>query len=185
MRRDDFEIEGALREALRAAVRGSGGPVESLAEAALADGSGLGRTGETLAGVFSGIMSQLENLARPAAAPSATWASAAAGVNPLLGGLLRLFGGSGQESTPQLPLAPKPETLRYEAAYERDQAGIFLVDRDESGMIRRADPPRAPAVIVHVEAMDSRSFVERAPEIAEVLRKVLLESDGLRTVLDG
>jgi hypothetical protein len=39
-------------------------------------------------------------------------------------------------------------------------------------------------VVVQVDALDSRSFLERAPEIAEALRKALLESDGIRAVLD-
>jgi hypothetical protein len=66
--------------------------------------------------------------------------------------------------------------------FARD-GGYFSVDRDVTGQMRAMRSSASPAVIVHVEAMDSRSFLERTPEIAEALKRVLLESEGMQSVL--
>lgn len=179
MRRDDYGIEQKIAEALRAAAGR-----HATAEAAAGAGQEGERASEIAAGVIDSLASRLEGLIRPAAAPSSSWREAAASLNPLIGGLLRLFGGGGAEEAPRLPLAVRPEPARYEAAFERGSQGLFLADYDLYGRVRPAGGLAAAPIVVQVEAMDSRSFAERAPEIAEALRKVLLESDGIRTVLD-
>lgn len=182
MRFDDFEIERRLAEALGAAAGRRGSAVESLAEAALGSG-GVRPAQESAAAAVSALAARLESLARPAAPSVSSWQEAAASLSPILGGLLRLFGGSEPETPPPLPPAARPEAVRYEAAYEPGRTGLFLVDRDAYGRLRPGGPLTAP-VVVQVDAIDSRSFMERAPEIAEALRKALLESDGIRGVLD-
>lgn len=184
MRRDDFAIESRIAEAVQAATGLRTGNWESQADAIVESRTGSALEGERIAAVVSSLVSRLESLIRPASVPSAPLRDAAASLNPLIVGFLRLFGGGEPESAPQLPMAPRPETFRYQAAYEEGKDGVFLVDRDQSGLLRRVTAPAPTQVVVQVDALDSRSFLERAPEIAEALRKVLLESDGLRTVLD-
>jgi len=184
MRRDDFAIESRIAEAVQAAAGLRTGNWESQADAIVGSQTGSTVEGERIAALVSSLVSRLDGLIRPAAVSSSPWRDTAASLNPLIGGLLRLFGGGGPESAPQLPKAPRPETFRYQAAYEEGKDGVFVVDRDQSGLLRRVTAPAPTQVVVRVDALDSRSFLERAPEIAEALRKVLLESDGLRTVLD-
>lgn len=179
MKLDEFGIERRIAEALEAAVGGRG-----KAEATGGARSESEKRSESLAGAIDSLASRLEALVRPAAAPASSWIDLAGGLNPLIGGLLRLFGGSGPTEAPRLPLAARPEAARYEAGFERGTPGVFLADYDLQGRIRPADRLPAGPIVVQVEAMDSRSFMERAPEIAEALRKVLLESGGLRAVLD-
>ncbi|MGC8883490.1 MAG: hypothetical protein ACP5UT_11700 [Bryobacteraceae bacterium] len=184
MRRDDFAIEARIAEAVQAAAGRRARNGENLAEAVAGSQVRPTDEGEQIAAVVGSIVSRLDGLIQPAASPSSAWRNAAASLNPLIGGLLRLFGGGGEEPAPQLPLAPRFKTVRYEAAYEEGKEGVFLVDRDQSGTLRRAAVPATTQVVVQVDALDSHSFLERAPEIAEALRKVLLESDGIRAVLD-
>lgn len=104
-------------------------------------------------------------------------------LNPLLGGILRLFGGGSEKARPELTAAPRPGIARYELGIGRGESNYFFIDRDASGAPRAAGPMVAPTVVVQVEAMDSRSFMERTPEIAEALKRALLESEGMQNFL--
>jgi hypothetical protein len=67
--------------------------------------------------------------------------------------------------------------------FGREDRGYFFVDRDAAGQVRAVRPTAAPAVVVQIEAMDSQSFLERTPEIAEAFKRVLLESEGMQSLL--
>jgi hypothetical protein len=60
-------------------------------------------------------------------------------------------------------------------------------DRDEAGRARvvesRVEGGAASQVVVQVQAMDSRSFLDHRDEIASAVRQALMESHGLGTVL--
>ncbi|MCS7042142.1 MAG: hypothetical protein NZR01_05065 [Bryobacteraceae bacterium] len=184
MKSEDFEIDRRLAEAVQAAAGRRSAKAETIAEAILASRPGAGEGGDSPTRLIDALTARLEELVRPVAAPSSSWQVAAAGINPLIGGLLRLFGGGNSHVTLQLPAAARPEASRYEAAFEPSGQGIFLTDRDQFGRMRPAGSLAAAPIVVQVDAIDSRSFLERAPEIAESLRKILLESDGIRAVLD-
>jgi hypothetical protein len=179
MKRDDYAIEQRIAEALQAAIG-----VRGTAEVPAGAGPETDRSAERAAAAIDSLPWGLEGLIRPSAASSSSWRDVAASLNPLIGGLLRLFGGGGATDTPRLPPAARPEPARYEAGFERGGKGLFLADYDLYGRMRPAGSLAAAPIVVQVDAMDSRSFMERAPEIAEALRRVLLESDGIRTVLD-
>lgn len=184
MKREGLEIEERIAEALRAAAGGFNRAAGSQAESALGLG---GKTTEATAGagwVLSELASRLEGLAKPAAAGSAPgWSGLVSSLNPILGGLLRLFGRAEEEAPAQLRAVVRPTTMRYDMGFRGGDGGYSFVDRDAAGMVRSTGPSGAPAVIVHVEAMDSRSFLDRTPEIAEAFRRALLESEGIPGLL--
>ncbi|MBI4893439.1 MAG: hypothetical protein HY821_22650 [Acidobacteria bacterium] len=103
-------------------------------------------------------------------------------INPLAGALLSLFGR--KESAPQieLPKAVRPASIHYEAGIRGAGGEMVQVDRDAQGQLRSAEP--GPSVVVKVEAMDSRSFLDRTPEIAEAVKRALLESEGLGRLMN-
>jgi len=111
------------------------------------------------------------------------WTGLVSQLNPILGGILRLFGSSNHEERPPLPLAAKPTTAHLELGIRNGDGRYYLIDREESGLPRANKPLGAPTVIVQVEAMDSRSFLDRTPEIAEALQRALLESEGMQRLL--
>jgi hypothetical protein len=104
-------------------------------------------------------------------------------LNPFLGGILRLFGGGSEKAPRELTAAQRPGPARYELGIGGGESNYFFIDRDASGAPRAAGPTVAPTVVVQVEAMDSRSFMERTPEIAEALKRALLESEGMQNFL--
>ncbi len=93
---------------------------------------------------------------------------------------MSLFGG-GPDETPA-PLVPfvMPAKQKYDVAFSENGGDLILpLDRSEDGRVRNA----GANVVVQVEAMDSRSFVDRAPEIAQAVKRALLESQGLSGVM--
>lgn len=109
---------------------------------------------------------------------AASWVS---WVNPLVGGLMSLFGGGGSDDA-QETLVPfvRPAKQSYNAGFSESDGSLMLpLDRGDDGRVRN----QAANVTVQVEAMDSRSFVDRAPEIAQAVKRALLESQGLSGVM--
>lgn len=183
MKREGLEIEERIAEALAAA---AGKTPARRAEDVLGL-SGTGVTGEAGTGAALGdLVWRLEGLAKaPAATGGTVWQGLVSNLNPILGGLLRLFGGGGDETPAVLPPASRPVTARYDMGFGSGDGGYFFIDRDAGGVARPFQPAAPPTVVVQVEAMDSRSFLERTPEIAEAFRRVLLESEGMQGLLSN
>ncbi|MGJ5817876.1 hypothetical protein [Paludibaculum fermentans] len=133
-------------------------------------------------GVSSAVSSLVSNSLAPVVSKSsgggaASWVS---WVNPLVGGLMSLFEGGADDT--QAPLSPfvMPLKQKYDVAFSESDGGLMMpLDRGEDGRVRSA----GANVVVQVEAMDSRSFVDRAPEIAQAVKRALLESQGLSGVM--
>lgn len=184
MKREELAIEARIAEAVRAAAGvWRTGSAASQAEAATGRDAEAGGPAERLATAFGDLVSRLDVLARPAVtALEGGWKGVVSNLNPILGGLLRLFGG-GEPEAPALPAAAvRPAAARFELGYESGREGYFLVDRDERGMVRAGSPAGPPTVVVNIDTIDSRSFLERTPEIAEAVKRVILEAEGMRGI---
>lgn len=142
---------------------------------------------ETMASGVSSVSSSLvssvvSNSLAPVVAKSsgggaASWVS---WVNPLVAGLMSLFGGGADEQAAEMVPFVMPVKQKYDVAFSENGGGLMMpMDRGEDGRVR--NPPAN--VVVQVEAMDSRSFVDRAPEIAQAVKRALLESQGLSGVM--
>ncbi len=184
MKREDLEIEDRIAEALQAAAGEAGKTPGRQAEELLGfEGKGATATGGAGIG-FSELVSHLEGLSKPAGlAGGGGWQGLVSSLNPILGGILRLFGGGEDEPAVSLPATIRRTTARYDLGFAGGDGGYYFIDRDATGAVRAAQPPIPPSVVVNVEAMDSRSFLERTPEIAEAVRRALLESEGMQSVL--
>lgn len=125
--------------------------------------------------VISGLLTQRSNTG------TSGWSGFLTNLNPIAGGILRLFGG-GEATTREPFLARRPAGARYELGIGGGDGGYYFIDRGASGEPRPVRPLAAPTVVVQVEAMDSRSFLERTPEIAEALKRALLESEGMQNL---
>ena len=108
-------------------------------------------------------------------------------MNPIAGLIAGLFAGRSDESEAAPPVASylRPESLQLEAGFDgTNNPAIGAVERQEGGHFRPTAIANAGAqVVVQVQAMDSQSFLDHTPEIAEAVKRALLESNGLRDVL--
>jgi hypothetical protein len=112
------------------------------------------------------------------------------GVSPLISGLVRLFGGGGTESAPVSQLTPfaAPGTIRLDAGFSESAGGrAFATDSAQGGSPRAitngSSAAATPQITVNVQAMDSQSFLDRSDDIAQAVRRAMLESGVLNDVI--
>jgi hypothetical protein len=168
-----------LAEVLRRVVEEVAVPVSSESDVPAL----LRQVEETMAtGVSSAVSSLVSSSLAPVVSKNSgggasSWVS---WVNPLVGGLISLFGGGPDEAVAEMVPFVMPAKQKYDVAFSENGGGLMMpLDRGEDGRVRSA----AANVVVQVEAMDSRSFVDRAPEIAQAVKRALLESQGLSGVM--
>lgn len=113
-----------------------------------------------------------------------TVASPIGAIASFLGGL---FGGD------ETPTVLKPERYQPAAAVQYDFGvsdqvnGYASVDSSQSGLSRLTSNGGGAStggdIVIQVQAMDSRSFLDHSNEIAEAVRRALLDSHPLRDVI--
>jgi hypothetical protein len=100
----------------------------------------------------------------------------------LVSPLFRLFSFGGGDDAPQtveLPRYFKPPRQVHSLAIR--PADDFLFQASDFDSTGRARPvaASAPQIVVQVNAMDSRSFVDHSQEIADAVKRAVLESNSL------
>lgn len=102
-------------------------------------------------------------------------------LNPIISGLMKLFSGSPRQ-TP-LPLSPyvPPPPIAVSAGISGGR--LTGVDYGQNGLPRSAAKAPATQVNVNISAMDSRSFLDRSDDIAQAVRRAMLESSTLNDVV--
>jgi hypothetical protein len=135
--------------------------------------------GRVLSGPVSSIISQTT--------PSGGGSSWLKWLNPIAG-LVSLFTGQGNEEQPESgpTLSPRLPKRRVEYGLVASEGGALqAADTDERGRIRLSDArSAAPSqIVVQVQTMDSRSFLDNRDDIASAVRQALMESHSLGTVL--
>jgi len=113
------------------------------------------------------------------------------GIGSLISGISSLFGGGSDQPAPA-PLIKytPPPVLQYQgavgsngqvSAYDyNDRGGIRPVDGQQSAQTSRS---AATQVVVQVNAMDSKSFMDHSDEIAQAVRAAMLNSSSLNDVI--
>ncbi len=105
-------------------------------------------------------------------------------LSPILGGILSLFGGS-DEKTVTVP-APftLPTAINAQAGLTNSALGqVVAVNYAEGGQPRAQAQSAAPQVMIQVNAMDSRSFLDHSNEIALAVKHAILNSSSLNDVI--
>ena len=102
-------------------------------------------------------------------------------LSPVIGGILSLFGAGGHSAPPPLTQFTLPRAIEVNAT------GGALTDGQLAGSdYDAAGLPRAQmtsSVTVQVNAMDSRSFMDRSSDIATAVRQAILSSHSINDVL--
>lgn len=102
-------------------------------------------------------------------------------LNPLLGGLLSLFGGGSTDQATTLTKFLLPESQNYQAGFGTQSGDAVVgIDYGQSGVAR---PPLAGTSSTLTPALDSTWFIDHTQEIAQAVKRALLESDSLPDVL--
>jgi hypothetical protein len=109
---------------------------------------------------------------------------------PLVSGLVSLFSGgdSSPAADPPTRYTPPP-SIHVNAGLFQDGSKIDAVDYSQDGSVRTVGAPTAgsvgmSSVVVQVQAMDSQSFLDRSDDIADAVRKALLNSHPLGDVIN-
>lgn len=139
---------------------------------------------QNLGGMWSGPVTSILNQAVPGKSATSwlRW------LNPIAG-VIGLFGGRKKEDELPAPvMAPRPAKRSLEYGLVASEGGVFRgMDTDEAGHARLTESGATVAapsqVVVQVQAMDSRSFLDHRDEIASAVRQALMESHGLGSVL--
>jgi len=107
-------------------------------------------------------------------------------LSPLLRGLFSLFGGGSNSDNTPAPLSSyvAPTAVRVEGGVVPGRMDSVAVDRDDLGNVRPLQATQSSSqIIVNVQALDSRSFVDHSEDIARAVRRAMLESSSLNDVV--
>jgi hypothetical protein len=114
------------------------------------------------------------------------------GIGSLVSGIASLFGGEDQPSHPPAVKYALPAALQYQGAVSSSGA-VSSYDYNDRGGIRAIDSSQTPGgqaspavsqqVVIQVNAMDSKSFMDHSDEIAQAVRAAILNSSSLNDVI--
>lgn len=144
-------------------------------------------TAENTRAVVENTVKAQSGGSKAASAASAAASSMLGGgiLGPIVTGLIGLFGGGGgdTETPPPLVRFALPPALKVDAGVQGGVTGP--VTYGQGGEVRVTPQQSAPAqqITVNVNAMDSRSFMDHSGEIADAVRRAMLESSALNDVI--
>jgi hypothetical protein len=108
-------------------------------------------------------------------------------LNPVLGGLLGVFGHRDEYQAPTPIPFLRPSGMSFEYGMTGTaEPSLQPTDHDSSGNLRvvPAEPgPIQTPITIQVQAMDSRSFLDHSNEIADAVRRAIMESHPLNDTL--
>jgi hypothetical protein len=117
-------------------------------------------------------------------------AEMATGVGPIVAGLMQLFGSKEQEALPPLEKFVAPGSVSVEAGLSstREFGAIRYSQGSQPEMAgghstASMQSAAAPTINVNIQAMDSRSFLDRQDDIARAVREAMLHSNSLNDVV--
>ena len=114
------------------------------------------------------------------------------GIGSLVSGIASLFGGDDQSTPPPLVKYSLPPALQYEGAVmgngavssydHNDRSGIRTIGNSQTAA-EQASPAANQQVVIQVNAMDSKSFLDHSDDIARAVRAAILNSSSLNDVI--
>jgi hypothetical protein len=115
------------------------------------------------------------------------------GIGSLISGIASLFGGGEKPAPAPLVKYSMPAALQYEGAVtgsgqissydHNDRGGIRTADQEQPAGPGQSSSQASPQVIIQVNAMDSRSFLDHSDDIARAVRAAILNSSSLNDVI--
>lgn len=146
----------------------------------------LGRSTSTFGDGLRGVLSELGGGLSGGSGVGSFFRSGL-GLAPLGLGIARLFGGGGREESPDpLQLFEPSAALNLGLANSQDGRGSFREvvrgQRDEPRV--GAQVRLQPSVVVNVDALDARSFMDRSGEVASAVRDAMLHMHSVNDLVE-
>ena len=107
-------------------------------------------------------------------------------LGPIISGLTSLFGGHDEQAAPEpLTKFALPGAVHIDAGLQEGSATTVSYQQNDTPRATPSPAPAAPApqITVNVSAMDSRSFLDHSDDIANAVKRALLESNSLGDVI--
>jgi hypothetical protein len=106
-------------------------------------------------------------------------------LSPILSGLLGLFGSGGASAPPPLVKFALPPRVAFQAANVpgSQTAGMDFGQSGDPRVVGAAAPSSGQQITIHVQAMDSRSFMDHSQDIAKAVRDAMLNMHSLNDVI--
>lgn len=104
------------------------------------------------------------------------------GVSSLISGIIGLFGNKSSTEPAVLPTYSLPPPVRFESGLTAT-GGLARVSYSQSGTPRAESTPIPQQVTVQIQALDSRSVLDRSDDIARAVREAMLHSHSLNDVV--
>jgi hypothetical protein len=185
----DSSTTESLTQALVQALQDATNSVDNLTTFEQSRGQSTAQSAEAVLTGVSGGQSVLGAVAPSAGGVAGSILSGGGLLSPIIGGIMSLFG-SGSSSTPAaLETFTMPPALNVDATGGQTTGGQLAGSDYGSNGLPRAEtlpqtsPQKASNVTVQVNAMDSRSFLDRSNDIASAVRQAILSNHSINDVL--
>jgi len=162
----------AVQQSTQGAVRS--GRVEGLLEDMTGGGSGL--SGMLAGGVVGSLVT----------GESSSGGSFLSGglLSPIISGIISLFSSGGHSAPPPIATFALPPSLTVDAVGGQATGGQLVgADFGADGLPRAQSAPAMSNITVQVNAMDSRSFLDRSADIATAVRQAILSSHSINDAI--
>lgn len=98
-------------------------------------------------------------------------------LSPLVTGIAKLFGGGKKEEPPPLVKYSFPAATAFEGSVNGNRSGsIEPVRYGQNGLPQNSGPVSNQNVTIQIQALDSRSIMDRSDDIARAVREAMLNS---------
>jgi hypothetical protein len=107
-------------------------------------------------------------------------------LSPVISGLSHLFGGGGSSAPAALPLYTPPPPISISGVLREKAVPSGGVDAGTQSGSTGGGPTTSnysPQITVHVNAMDSQSFMDRSGDIANAVREAMLNNHPINGVV--
>ncbi len=99
-------------------------------------------------------------------------------LSPLVTGIAKLFGGGKKEEPPPLIQYAPPSRNNFEGSVSRS-GGVDSVRYNQSGQPQSGSMGLNQNVTIQIQALDSRSILDRSDDIARAVREAMLNSHSI------
>lgn len=142
--------------------------------------AGTSALSRTLAGATSALSALGRGLGGGPGSPGGLLKSGF-GLAPLAAAIVGLFGGGRKEEPPVFESFREPPPIRIEAANGALRRSSYAEQR--SPRTREEQAPAGASVVVNIQAMDARSFLDRSNDIAAAVKDAMLHMHPVNDVI--